>query len=45
MDVPAVCVLDPDGDIVAYLVAHHWARVHPEWACYHTQLVECDYQG
>ncbi len=36
--VPPVCVLDPDGDIVAYLLATGRARPHPAWACYHTDL-------
>lgn len=36
--VPAICVLDPDGDIVRYLLAAGRARRHPEWACYHTEL-------
>lgn len=36
--VPAVCVLDPDGDIVRTLVATKRAKHDPAWACYHTQL-------
>ena len=36
--VPAICVLDPDGDLVDYLHATHCARRHPTWACYHTIL-------
>ncbi|OKO85879.1 uridine phosphorylase [Bradyrhizobium sp. NAS80.1] len=36
--VPAVCVLDPDGDIVRSLIARGEARLEPGWACYHTQL-------
>ena len=36
--VPEVCVLDPDGDIVRQLRAGGRARLHPEWACYHTDL-------
>jgi len=35
---PAVCVLDPDGDIVRSLLARDEARLEPGWACYHTQL-------
>lgn len=41
--VPAVCVLDPDGDLLAYLHAQHRAVRHPGWACYHTQLFVCQY--
>jgi uridine phosphorylase len=36
--VPAICVLDPDGDLVDYLQATLHARRHPSWACYHTVL-------
>lgn len=36
--VPAICVLDPDGDLVDYLHATGRARRHPTWACYHTVL-------
>jgi uridine phosphorylase len=37
-DVPAVCVLDPDGDIVRHLRATQQAARDPGWACYHTDL-------
>jgi uridine phosphorylase len=36
--VPRLCVLDPDGDIVRWLVAANRAERHPHWACYHTDL-------
>ncbi len=36
--VPAICVLDPDGDLVDYLHATDRAHRHPTWACYHTAL-------
>ncbi len=36
--VPALCVLDPDGDLVEYLQATEQARPHLRWACYHTTL-------
>lgn len=36
--VPAVCVLDPDGDIVRYLRHQHAADQDDAWACYHTDL-------
>lgn len=36
--VPEVCVLDPDGDLVDYLCATMGAQPHPGWACYHTML-------
>jgi uridine phosphorylase len=37
--VPAVCVLDPDGDMVRQLTRSGRARRDPGWACYHTDLV------
>lgn len=37
-NIPSVCILDPDGDIAAHLVATGQATVHPHWACYHTKL-------
>lgn len=43
--VPAVCLLDPDGDIVRYLVATNQAVEHPGWACYHTTLWTFDLAG
>lgn len=36
--VPAVCVLDPDGDLIDYLRATGRAERHAGWACYHTEL-------
>jgi purine-nucleoside phosphorylase len=38
VDVPAVCILDPDGDIVRRL--RHTGRAQPfeNWPCYHTAL-------
>jgi len=41
-DVPAVCVLDPDGDLVRYLRRTGKGRLSPGWACYHTELLEFD---
>lgn len=38
--VPEVCVLDPDGDLVRYLLAERGAEVAPSWPCYHTRLIE-----
>ena len=39
-DVPGVCLLDPDGDIVRYLTATNRAVRSTSWACYHTELWE-----
>jgi uridine phosphorylase len=38
VDVPALCILDPDGDIVRRLRADGRARPFDAWPCYHTQL-------
>lgn len=43
--VPAVCVLDPDGDMVRQLKAAGRARRHKEWACYHTELYVVEDSG
>lgn len=37
-DVPAVCILDPDGDILQRLKASGQAMRHKPWPCYHTEL-------
>ncbi len=36
--VPAICVLDPDGDLVRHLRATGQSTQSPDWACYHTTL-------
>jgi len=36
--VPAICLLDPDGDLVRRLKAEGRATLDPAWACYHTEL-------
>jgi uridine phosphorylase len=36
--VPRICVLDPDGDVVRWLVGTCRAERDPQWACYHTDL-------
>lgn len=38
VNVPPVCILDPDGDLVDYLCATHQSTHDATWACYHTQL-------
>ncbi|KAB2914806.1 MAG: nucleoside phosphorylase [Hyphomicrobiaceae bacterium] len=37
-NVPPVCVLDPDGDLVRRLKAAGRAQADVGWACYHTEL-------
>lgn len=44
-NIPAVCILDPDGDIAAHLMVTGQAVAHPHWACYHTKLYVFIYGG
>lgn len=37
-NVPEICILDPDGDIVRWLRTEHRADLDTNWACYHTDL-------
>lgn len=41
--VPTICLLDPDGDIVRYLRATGQAQLNSLWACYHTDLYNFTY--
>lgn len=43
--VPAVCVLDFDGDLTDSLVAEKAARACPAWACFHTTLYRVEVDG
>lgn len=43
--VPRICILDPDGDIVRYLVENGLAHRQPHWACYHTEMYRFTDQG
>ncbi|MEP7189205.1 MAG: uridine phosphorylase, partial [Roseiflexaceae bacterium] len=43
--VPAICVFDPDGDLLDYLRATGRAQRHPAWACYHTHLDVFEHEG
>jgi len=38
IDVPAVCILDPDGDIVRRLRQEGRSKPFEGWPCYHTQM-------
>jgi uridine phosphorylase len=38
VNVPDVCILDPDGDIVRHLHRSGRARLSATWPCYHTEL-------
>jgi uridine phosphorylase len=44
-DVPALCVLDPDGDIVRRLRNSGQAKLSDRWPCYHTELYEFTLAG
>jgi uridine phosphorylase len=37
-NIPAICVLDPDGDLVDYLLEKGKAKKNECWACYHSHL-------
>src|SRR3984957_20460832 len=39
-DIPEICVLDPDGDILRLLHREGRALLSTAWACYHTELYE-----
>ena len=45
VDVPRVCLLDPDGDIIRHLQAAGQGVRHPGWACYHTEMWVTDLHG
>jgi uridine phosphorylase len=43
--IPSICLLDPDGDIARSLRASGKATPHPEWPCYHTEMLRFDLDG
>jgi uridine phosphorylase len=43
--VPVVCLLDPDGDIVRWLISKKRVKLSPNWACYHTELYVFELEG
>ena len=45
VEVPSVCVLDPDGDLVRELRRAGAARPSADWPCYHTELDTFDLAG
>jgi len=45
MPVPAICALDPDGDIVRALRASGRSRRAEGWACYHTDMDVAEHNG
>ena len=42
-NIPKICILDPDGDIVRYL-KNHSAKISSCWACYHSELYNANYR-
>ena len=44
-DVPPLCILDPDGDIVRRLRNSGQAKLSDRWPCYHTELYEFTLAG
>jgi uridine phosphorylase len=40
VDVPDLCILDPDGDVVRHLRYSGQAKCSATWPCYHTELYE-----
>jgi uridine phosphorylase len=45
IQVPPVCVLDPDGDIVRWLKSEARGTPSAKWACYHSEMYEFDVAG
>jgi uridine phosphorylase len=43
--VPAVCALDPDGDIVRVLRTAERSQTAAGWACYHTEMDVTSHRG
>ncbi len=39
-EIPRVCLLDPDGDVVRHLQRTAAAVPNPGWACYHTEMYD-----
>jgi uridine phosphorylase len=44
-EVPAICLLDPDGDIVRHLKRTGQAEPVKHWACYHTEMWRFVWEG
>lgn len=45
LGVPAICLLDPDGDIVGHLAVTGRGRRHRGWACFHTEMWIVELEG
>ena len=44
-EIPKICLLDPDGDILVNLLKEGKAKLNDDWACYHTKLYNFVYDG
>jgi len=44
VNIPPICILDPDGDIEEYVINKFNAAPSKSWACYHTKLFEFKYR-
>lgn len=44
-EVPAICILDPDGDLADYLTTQQLACKSQCWACYHSDLYVFELNG
>jgi hypothetical protein len=43
--VPAVCILEFDGDLTDWLVQQGIAKPFPSWACFHTSMFAMEIEG
>src|SRR5882724_5149181 len=43
--VPSICMLDPDGDLLDYLVRQQKITLNRCWACYHSKLYSFSFEG
>ena len=44
-NVPAICLLDPDGDLASYLLSSGKTEKNDCWACYHSSLYTFEMEG
>ncbi len=44
-NIPAICLLDPDGDLLRYLLENKLASKNNCWACYHSSLYDFTVEG
>jgi purine-nucleoside phosphorylase len=44
-DIPTICLLDPDGDLLDYLLKNNLASNNECWACYHSTLYHFAIEG